>query len=169
MFCGGAVAYGEAKELSNAVFHCWYPGEFGGKAIAELIFGEYSPSGKLPVTFYSSTDELPAFGDYSMNNRTYRYYKGTPEFPFGFGLSYTEFDYGELKKEANGNEVRVSVTVKNIGDFNITELVLLGCFVPVIVPLNVREHQNLTSFEDSHLENGRLAFASSSQPHEVGE
>ena len=125
MFCGSAVAYGEAKELSNAVFHCWYPGEFGGKAIAQLLFGEYSPSGKLPVTFYSSTDELPAFEDYSMKNRTYRYYKGVPEFPFGFGLSYSEFDYGEVKKEANGNEVKASVTVKNIGDFDADEVVRL--------------------------------------------
>ncbi len=125
MFCGGAVAFGEAKELSDAIFNCWYPGEMGGKAIAQLLFGEYSPSGKLPVTGYSSTNDLPDFDDYSMSNRTYRYFKGTPEYPFGFGLSYTKFRYSELQKEeANGN-LKVSVTVKNVGDFDGKEVVRL--------------------------------------------
>lgn len=125
MFCGGAVAFGEAKELSNAIFNCWYPGEMGGKAIAQLLFGEYSPSGKLPVTVYSSTEDLPDFNDYSMKNRTYRYFNGTPEFPFGFGLSYTEFQYSELQKEEIDGETKVSVTVKNIGDFDGKEVVKL--------------------------------------------
>ena len=125
MFCGGAVAFGEAKDLSNAVFNCWYPGEMGGKAIAELLFGEYSPSGKLPVTVYSSTNDLPDFDDYSMNNRTYRYFKGTPEFPFGFGLSYTKFRHGELQKEEADGNLKVSVTVKNVGDYDGKEVVKL--------------------------------------------
>ncbi|MBO5935993.1 MAG: glycoside hydrolase family 3 C-terminal domain-containing protein, partial [Clostridia bacterium] len=125
MFCGGAVAFGEAKDLSNAVFNCWYPGEMGGKAIAQLLFGEYSPSGKLPVTVYSSTKDLPDFDDYSMNNRTYRYFKGTPEFPFGFGLSYTKFRYGELQKEEADGNLKVSVTVKNVGDYDSKEVVKL--------------------------------------------
>lgn len=126
MFCGGAVAYGEAPGLSDAVFHCWYPGEAGGKAIAQLMFGEYSPSGKLPVTFYKSTDDLPSFDDYSMKNRTYRYFKGEAEFPFGFGLSYTEFEYGELKKEAQQDgSLKISVTVRNTGGFDAPETVRL--------------------------------------------
>ncbi len=125
MFCGGAVAFGEAKDLSNAILNCWYPGEMGGKAIAQLLFGEYSPSGKLPVTIYSSTADLPNFNDYSMTNRTYRYFKGTPEFPFGFGLSYTKFKYGELQIEKNNDDVKVSITVKNVGDFDGKEVIRL--------------------------------------------
>lgn len=125
MFCGGAVAFGEAKELSNAVFNCWYPGEMGGKAIAELLFGEYSPSGKLPVTIYSSTNDLPDFNDYSMKNRTYRYFEGTPEYPFGFGLSYTKFEYGELRREETDGKVKFSVTIKNTGNFDGKEVVKL--------------------------------------------
>ena len=125
MFCGGAVAFGEAKDLSNAILNCWYPGEMGGKAIAQLLFGEYSPSGKLPVTIYSSTKDLPNFDDYSMNNRTYRYFTGTPEFPFGFGLSYTKFKYDEMQIEKLDEDVKVSVTVKNIGDFDGREVVKL--------------------------------------------
>ena len=125
MFCGGAVAFGEAKDLSDAILNCWYPGEMGGKAIAELLFGEYSPSGKLPVTVYSSTEDLPDFDDYSMANRTYRYFTGTPEFPFGYGLSYTEFQYGKLQKEECGGKLRVSVTVKNAGGFDGKEVVRL--------------------------------------------
>jgi beta-glucosidase len=125
MFCGGAVAFGEAKELSDAIFNCWYPGELGGKAIAELLFGEYSPSGKLPVTVYSSTKDLPDFDDYSMRNRTYRYFEGTPEYPFGFGLSYTKFEYGRLNREKSDGKVRLSVTVKNTGNFDGKEVVRL--------------------------------------------
>lgn len=125
MFCGGAVAFGEAKELSDAILNCWYPGELGGKAIAELLFGEYSPSGRLPVTVYSSTEDLPDFDDYSMKNRTYRYFEGTPEYPFGFGLSYTKFEYGKLYSEKSDGKVKLSVTVKNTGDFDGKEVVRL--------------------------------------------
>lgn len=126
MFCGGAVAYGEALELSDAVFHCWYPGEMGGKAIAQLIFGDYSPCGKLPVTFYKSTADLPSFDDYSMKNRTYRYFKGEAEFPFGFGLSYTHFEYGEIKKEKlSDGSLKIGVPVRNAGDSDAYEVVKL--------------------------------------------
>jgi beta-glucosidase len=97
----------------------------GGKAIAQLLFGEYSPSGKLPVTVYSSTNDLPDFDDYSIKNRTYRYFKGTPEFPFGFGLSYTKFRYSELQKEEADGNLKVFVTVKNVGDFDGKEVVRL--------------------------------------------
>ena len=125
MFCGGAVAYGEALNLSDAVFHCWYPGEMGGKAIAQLIFGEHSPSGRLPVTFYKSTADLPDYNNYSMKNRTYRYFEGEAEFPFGFGLSYSSFEYGEMKKLDSGDEIKISFTVKNTGCFDAYEVVKL--------------------------------------------
>lgn len=125
MFCGGAVAFGESKDLSAAILNCWYPGELGGKAIAELLFGEYSPGGKLPVTVYASTKDLPDFNDYSMKNRTYRYFKGAPEYPFGFGLSYTKFDYGNLIKEKSDGRLKLSVTVKNTGNYDGKEVVRL--------------------------------------------
>lgn len=125
MFCGGAVAYGEAKNYSSAIFHCWYPGEAGGMAIAQTVFGDYSPCGKLPVTFYKSTDDLPDFCDYSMKNRTYRYFLGEPEFPFGFGLSYTTFDYKNISVEKRGDTVFASVEVENTGGFDGAEVVEL--------------------------------------------
>lgn len=125
MFCGGAVAYGEALTLSDAVFHCWYPGEMGGKAAAQLIFGDYSPSGRLPVTFYKSTGDLPPFDDYSMKNRTYRYFRGETEFPFGFGLSYTRFEYGQMTKQTVSDGIQIALKVKNAGEYDAAETVKL--------------------------------------------
>lgn len=124
-FCGGAVAFGKANELAQAIIHCWYPGEFGGKAIAEAVFGEYSPSGKLPVTFYESTSQLPDFSDYSMKNRTYKYFTGRPAYPFGFGLSYTSFKYSEpVITKAEGGII-YSVQIKNTGEYDAYETVKL--------------------------------------------
>ena len=97
----------------------WYAGEKGGEALAQVLFGDKSPSGKLPVTFYKSTDELPDFLDYTMKNRTYRYYTGEPLFPFGYGLSYTTFNIGK-PVYADG---KVNVTVKNVGSREGTETV----------------------------------------------
>ncbi len=155
MFCGGAVAFGEALELSDAVFHCWYPGEAGGKAIAQLIFGEYSPSGRLPVTFYKSTADLPAFDDYSMKNRTYRYFNGEAEFPFGFGLTYTKFEYGEISKEPlPGGGLKIGVTVKNTGSFDAAEVVKL--FRSEINADN-QPIKTLTRFEKVFIEKGGCA------------
>ena len=98
-------------EDGNAVLWAWYPGQRGGTALAKLLFGEVSPSGRLPVTFYRNVDDLPAFTDYNMKNRTYRYFEGTPLYPFGYGLSYTAFRYSGAV--LNGNEVQV--TVENTG------------------------------------------------------
>jgi beta-glucosidase len=111
----------EAENLP-AILQVWYPGQEGGRAIGEILFGDVNPSGHLPVTFYASTSELPDFRDYSMSNRTYRYYNGKPLFAFGHGLSYTRFDYksGKLESEkiaANGT-AKVSFTVKNIGEYD---------------------------------------------------
>ncbi len=95
-------------EEASAVLGAWYPGQAGGTAAAEIIFGEVSPSGKLPVTFYQSADDLPDFGDYSMKNRTYRYYMERPLYPFGYGLSYCEFDLEEVRLE--GMVVKAKIT-----------------------------------------------------------
>ena len=96
----------------NALIHAWYPGQFGGMALADIIFGDVSPSGKLPVTFYENADELPDFCNYSMKNRTYRYAQGNILYPFGYGLTYSKFECSDLEY-SNGT---ASVTVTNIGD-----------------------------------------------------
>jgi beta-glucosidase len=116
---GSAIAVNWEDQHIPAILASWYPGEFGGKAIAEALFGEINPSGKLPVTFYRSVEDLPAFENYNMANRTYKYFTGTPLYPFGHGLSYTTFGYSELKiskKEfAEPGDITVSVKVKNTG------------------------------------------------------
>ena len=118
--CSGS-AMGLLPETTScdAIVQWWYDGELGGRALAETLFGESSPSGKLPITFYKSTDELPDFLDYTMKNRTYRYYTGEALFPFGYGLSYTTFEVG--KPVYKNNKVRV--TVKNTGLRDGTEVV----------------------------------------------
>lgn len=116
---GSAVNLSWAQEHVSAVIQAWYPGGEGGRAVAELIFGDYSPSGKLPVTFYASTNDLPDFTDYSMKNRTYRYFNGTPLYPFGFGLSYTSFVY----RDACVRDGALRCTVENTGGFDSGEVV----------------------------------------------
>ncbi|MCW3058692.1 MAG: beta-glucosidase-like glycosyl hydrolase, partial [Capsulimonas sp.] len=102
----------------TAILDAWYPGEEGGTAVADVLFGDYKPAGRLPVTFYTGVDQLPPFRDYSMNHRTYRYYGGQPLYPFGYGLSYTRFAYSKLsvpKAATPGGPVTVTADVKNIG------------------------------------------------------
>jgi len=164
MFCGGAVAYGEAKELSRAILHCWYPGELGGKAIAQLIFGEYSPSGKLPVTFYKSTDSLPCFDDYSMNNRTYRYYNGDVEYPFGYGLSYTQFQYDNYNVEYGNNSAVISFTLKNTGEFDGQHVIQL--YKSEINPIDRQPIKSLIRFRNIFLKAGEKADISFSLNNE---
>ncbi len=113
---GSAMDMREADEKCAAVVQAWYPGGEGGIAVADMLFGKFSPSGKLPVTFYESTEDLPDFTDYDMSERTYRYFSGTPLYPFGYGLSYTSFAYeggGELPM---AEEMTVECKVKNIGN-----------------------------------------------------
>ena len=108
---GSAIGLLPELESCDAIIQAWYGGELGGQALAEVIFGDYNPSGKLPITFYKSTNDLPDFLDYKMKNRTYRYFTGEPLFPFGFGLSYTSFEIG--KPEYKNDQVQVSI--KNTG------------------------------------------------------
>jgi beta-glucosidase len=118
--CGGSdVAFPWEAENLPAILQAWYPGEAGGQAVAEVLFGDVNPSGHLPLTFYKATADLPAFTNYSMANRTYRYFDGTPLYAFGHGLSYTKFDFksGKLasKKILPNGTVRVTFTLKNSG------------------------------------------------------
>ncbi len=122
---GSAVDF-EHGNYADAIIQAWYPGAMGGKAIADLIFGAYSPSGRLPVTFYSNANHLPAFEDYSMENRTYKFFKEQPVYPFGYGLSYTTFTYSDLNSRETmvpGESVSVSVMVKNTGRMASDEIV----------------------------------------------
>ncbi|NSW89180.1 MAG: glycoside hydrolase family 3 C-terminal domain-containing protein [Firmicutes bacterium] len=126
---GSALAITWADKHIPAIIQAWYPGSEGGKAVAELIFGEYSPSGRLPITFYKSTEELPDFRDYSMKNRTYRYMKNEALYPFGYGLSYTGFQYSDIKASSSvinaGETVHFTVSVQNIGNIEAEEVVQL--------------------------------------------
>jgi beta-glucosidase len=129
LMAGSALAVNWADENVPAIIQTWYPGAEGGRAIAAMIFGEYSPSGRLPVTFYRTTEELPDFCDYSMKNRTYKYMQNEALYPFGYGLSYTKFEYSEFtlsKDRINvGEGIECSVTVKNVGSFESDEIVQL--------------------------------------------
>lgn len=129
MMTGSAVAIPWEAENIPAIMNAWYGGQAAGTAVADVLFGDYNPSGRLPVTFYRSDADLPSFEDYSMANRTYRYFKGEPLYPFGFGLSYTTFKYSDLKlsKQAvdkNGS-VEAEVTVSNTGKLKGDEVVQL--------------------------------------------
>ena len=122
---GGAVAMVPELETCDAILQWWYDGEQGGTALADVLTGRYNPSGKLPVTFYKSTDDLPDFLDYTMKNRTYRYFTGEPLFPFGHGLSYTTFAFSKPSVRTNGNTIVVTTKVRNTGKCEGTETVQL--------------------------------------------
>ncbi len=124
---GSAIAFGSVEGQYDALLQAWYAGQGGAKALAEVLFGDYNPGGKLPVTFYRSNDDLPDFLDYSMKNRTYRYFTGQAQYAFGFGLSYTTFSVGQAtlstaEMTADG-KVTLSVPVTNTGQREGTETV----------------------------------------------
>ncbi|MCH8686722.1 glycoside hydrolase family 3 C-terminal domain-containing protein [Pedomonas mirosovicensis] len=126
---GSALAVNWADAHLPAIIEAWYPGGTGGRAVADLIAGDFSPSGRLPVTFYRSAGDLPPFKDYAMEGRTYRYFRGKPLYPFGYGLSYTRFLYGPLRlsrqKIAAGELIDVTVRVQNVGARDGTEVAQL--------------------------------------------
>lgn len=119
---GSAIALLPETESCDAILQVWYAGQEGGEAIADVLFGDYNPSGKLPITFYKSSDQLPDFEDYSMKGRTYRYFND-PLFAFGYGLSYTQFSIGEGKIAKKGKNYTLNVPVSNIGKRDGTEIV----------------------------------------------
>ena len=126
LLSGSALAVGWAQEHVPAIIQGWYPGAMGGKAIAEVLFGDKNPEGRLPVTFYRTTEELPEFTDYAMKDRTYRYMKNEALYPFGYGLSYTEFTYSDAKlseTELSEDGIVVSATLTNTGSREGTETV----------------------------------------------
>jgi beta-glucosidase len=124
---GSPIALGEVEDMVDAILFVWYPGMEGGRAVADVLFGDVSPAGKLPVTFPRSLAQVPAFDDYSMKGRTYRYMTEEPLYPFGFGLSYSHFEYSDLQLDqteiAPGDALQVSVTLHNHGDRDSAEVV----------------------------------------------
>jgi beta-glucosidase len=126
---GSALAVNWENENVPAILQAWYPGQQGGNAVADVLFGNYNPAGRLPVTFYLSVEDLPAFEDYTMEGRTYRYFRGKPLYPFGHGLSYTDFVYGDLQldraKAMENDTVLVTLNLANSGRSDGDEVVQL--------------------------------------------
>ncbi|MDR0982318.1 MAG: glycoside hydrolase family 3 C-terminal domain-containing protein [Culturomica sp.] len=124
---GSPIGLEPETKTCDAILQAWYPGQAGGKAVAEVLFGDYNPSGKLPVTFYKNVSQLPDFEDYNMTGRTYRYMAQQPLFPFGYGLSYTTFEYGRIAMDKNeisvGEPLKLSVDVTNTGSTDGAEVV----------------------------------------------
>ncbi|MFZ0337717.1 MAG: glycoside hydrolase family 3 C-terminal domain-containing protein, partial [Terracidiphilus sp.] len=152
---GSALAVPWVNQHADALLAAWYPGEEGGDAIAETLAGKNNPAGRLPVTFYRATGDLPAFTDYSMSNRTYRYFKGDVMYPFGFGLSYSRFSYGAPRASSTaihaGDSVRVTAEVRNAGPRDGDEVVELYVKPPQTA---ISPRVELEGFERIHLRAG---------------
>jgi beta-glucosidase len=161
---GSALGVNWANEHANAILEAWYSGEEGGSAIAETLSGKNNPAGRLPVTFYKDVSQLPHFEDYSMKGRTYRYFEGTPLYPFGYGLSYTTFSYSNLKLPTApvqaGDPVTAEVTVTNTGSKAGDEVAELYLSFPDVKGAPIRA---LRGFKRVHLEPG----ASQTVPFEL--
>lgn len=153
---GSALAVDWAKQNLPAILVAWYPGQRGGNAVADVLFGDVNPAGRLPVTFYKADEKLPAFDDYAMRGRTYRYFSGEPLFPFGHGLSYTRFAYSGLRLDRGGpgpkEQVRVSLKVKNTGQRAGEEVVQL--YLHPLQPKRERASKDLRGFERLNLQPG---------------
>jgi beta-glucosidase len=154
---GSALAVPWAKDHADAILSAWYSGEEGGTAIADVLKGAYNPAGRLPVTFYRSTADLPAFTDYSMQNRTYRYYKGDVLYPFGYGLSYSKFVYRIPSLSATsiqaGDSVTVTAEVRNLSQRDGDEVAELYVVPPQTA---VSPRLELEGFERIHLRAGEM-------------
>jgi beta-glucosidase len=152
---GSAMAFPWAAEHVGAIVQAWYPGQAGGTAVADMLLGRANPGGRLPVTFYRSTDDLPPFADYRMANRTYRYFEGRPLYAFGHGLSYTQFAYSNLRVESApdaGRGLRVSIDLENTGARDGDEVVQVYVQEPEVA--QPRAKQSLAGFQRVRLGRG---------------
>jgi beta-glucosidase len=149
---GSALSINWAKDHVPGIVELWYPGQAGGVALADVLFGDYNPGGRLPVTFYQSEEQLPAFDDYRMKGRTYRYFQGEPLFPFGYGLSYTTFAYTNVKIASASGEVTVLMDVKNTGKRDGDEVVQV--YAKQIHPGSDAPIRSLVAFDRVHLKAG---------------
>jgi len=152
---GSAVALNWEDENLDAILQAWYPGQEGGTAIADVLFGDYNPAGRLPVTFYKSLTDLPDFSNYNMAGRTYRYFKGEPLYPFGYGLSYTTFAYSNLQiapSASTSDNISISVDIKNTGSHDGDEVAQLYVKInDAAVPVAIH---SLQGFKRTHLKAG---------------
>lgn len=159
---GSALAVDWAQQRLPAILMAWYPGQRGGNAVADVLFGETNPSGRLPVTFYKQNEKLPAFDDYAMQGRTYRYFTGQPLYPFGHGLSYTRFEYSNLKLDsasvAADGSLQASLTVKNVGSRPGEEVVQL--YVAPIESKRPRANKDLRGVRRVALKPGEVGNVS---------
>jgi beta-glucosidase len=153
---GSPIALGEVEEMVDAILFVWYPGMEGGRAVADVLFGDVSPTGKLPVTFPRSLDQLPAFDDYSMKGRTYRYMTEEPLYPFGFGLSYSCFEYSNLQLDAMrvaaGDSLNAQLTLRNAGSRDAVEVV--QCYLSDLKASTMVPLHHLVGFERVSLKAG---------------
>jgi beta-glucosidase len=154
---GSALAVNWENDHLPAVIEAWYPGQAAGHAIADVIFGNYNPAGRLPVTFYKSTQELPRFEDYALSTQTYRYFKGKPLYPFGYGLSYSSFHYSALqasRKTGTRDSIQLSASVQNTGAFDGDEVIQV--YTSSKATANAPRHplRALASFRRIHLKAG---------------
>lgn len=153
---GSAMALGWAQEKANALIQAWYPGQAGGAALAEILTGACNPSGRLPLTFYRSTADLPDFNDYRMEGRTYKYFRGQPLYPFGHGLSYTRFGYANLSARKDADKgLSVELELTNAGDRDGDEVVQLYAVAPASA--KPRARMSLCGFKRVHLPKGGKA------------
>ncbi len=157
LISGSALSIGWADEHVRAIVQAWYPGQAAGQALADILFGDHSPAGRLPITFPRSLADVPEFTDYRMQGRTYRYLEKEPLYPFGYGLSYTRFEYAELRSDvarvSNGEAVTITVTVSNVGERagdEVVQLYVKSLEAPFVVP-----HHELRGFQRIPLEPGQ--------------
>jgi beta-glucosidase len=157
LMAGSAMNLTWAEQNVGAIVDVWYPGETGGTALADVLFGDYCPAGRLPITFPRSMDDVPTFTSYAMKGRTYRYLQKEPLYPFGYGLSYTEFEYSQATLSSNriavGDAATLTVTVKNVGPLagdEVVQLYIKDEEASVDVP-----HHSLKGFERLRLEPGQ--------------
>ena len=165
LVAGSSMAIGWMDQNIPAIIDAWYPGEQGGTAIAEVLFGDYNPAGRLPLTFYNSIEDLPAFNDYNVkNNRTYMYFEGKPLYAFGYGLSYTKFDYRNLNIKQDSQNITLNFSVKNSGKYNGDEVAQVYVQFPdlgIKTPL-----KQLKGFKRVHIKKGATEQISIEIPKE---
>ena len=155
---GSALAINWADQHLPAIIEAWYPGQASGTAIADVIFGDYNPGGKLPVTFYKSEQDLPPFDQYAITSQTYRYFKGKPLYPFGYGLSYSKFEFSEMSMDTLLNlntAIKVNVKVKNNSTYDGDEVVQV--YIRNLNSIKNQPLHSLKGFKRIHLKAGQLA------------